>query len=351
MEESFFWQQYLADQASTSYSSGNFKICEQAFIEQKHNIAELIHSLSPTRVAVLGAGYLNDIPLADLLAAGRTIYLVDWQEQAPKIGISRLLLHQDKDAQYRCLFCDMRTGKDYCANFSGEYLTEGVCTAFTLVTSPFMTCERYTPTKEPRFIKADITGGVARSFADNIEEQLMFCTTPREAFLRGMNCMEQYHYRPLPMEDNSMDLVTSSMVMSQFDFEPYTYFATLLEERFGRKELQKQESSLRPLMEEMRTRLFTRQVEAHVREVHRIVKKDNQARVYVSAELFRSYPGSEHCFVVQDMPLALAILGKYFLFAFDEESYGKVLSKSKLGDGVSINQCYRLVAQPVSANA
>jgi len=173
----------------------------------------------------------------------------------------------------------------------------------------------------------------------------MFCSSPHGAFLRAVNCVDQYQYRALPIENDSMELVTSSMVLSQFDFEPYTYFARLMEDQFGHQALQQQEQQLRPLMEELRSRLFARQVEAHVKEIHRIVKKDNRPRVYLSTELFRSYPDSDHYFVVQDMSMALDIIGKYFLFSFSEHSDGKILSRSELGDGSSINQCYRLVAR------
>jgi hypothetical protein len=96
-------------------------------------------------------------------------------------------------------------------------------------------------------------------------------------------------------------------------------------------------------MEKLRTRLFTLQAEIHVREMHRIVKKDGKARVYLSAELFRSYPGSDNYFLVQDMSIALQTLNNYFCFKFDECLGGKALSKSELGQGVSINQCYYLV--------
>jgi len=345
MGSSFFWQQYVADQAEPNLTSGNFNMYEQAFVEQKQNIADLILGLSPASVAILGAGYLNDIPLAELLSEDRTIYLVDWQDQAPKNGVTRRVLQQDDENQYRCLCCNKHSGKDYCDNFSGKYLDDGVCTSFRPVNDPYLTCESYQPAKEPHFIRADITSGVARSFAAHMEEHLMFCSSPHGAFLRAMNCVDQYQYRALPINGNSMELVTSSMVLSQFDFEPYTYFSRLMEEQFGYQTLQQQEQQLRPLMEELRSRLFARQVEAHIKEIHRIVKKDDRPRVYLSTELFRSYPDSDHYFVVQDMSMALDIIGKYFLFSFSGQSDGKILSRSELGDGSSINQCYRLVAR------
>ncbi|HEY5603547.1 MAG TPA: hypothetical protein VIM41_10585 [Gammaproteobacteria bacterium] len=343
MEKSYFWNSYISAIGKTAIAGENFCRCEQAFAEHKQNIARLIHTLAPDSVAILGAGYLNDIPLAELLEDGRTVYLVDWLEQAPKVGVSRLLLRKDHQNNYNCLFCKMSAGAEYCKNFTGEFAGEGVCTAFEAVAQPFVTCKHYEPAVEPRFIKADITGGVARSFTAKIEKQMKSCKTAKDAFIKAIACTEHYHYSPIPVEDDSMELVTSSMVLSQFDFEPYTYFSTLLEQQFTREELLKHAAKLTPLMEKLRTRLFTLQVETHVREMHRIVKKDGKARIYLSAELFRSHPSNDNFFLVQDMPIALDTLAKYFLFKFDACLGEKVLSKSELGQGVSINQCYCLV--------
>jgi hypothetical protein len=43
------------------------------------------------------------------------------------------------------------------------------------------------------------------------------------------------------------------------------------------------------------------------------------------------------------MPKALEALGKYFFFEFGELLEGKVLRKSEIGEGVSINQYYMLI--------
>jgi len=351
LEKSYFWNTYISHYRDHSITHANFRLCEQAFAVHKENIANLVHNLDPESIAILGAGYLNDIPFADLVEEGRNIFLVDWLENAPKIGVSRLLLRKEKEDKINCLFCKMSTGAEYCKNFTGKFIGEGVCTAFEAVEEPFLTCRRYEPANEPRFIKADITGGVARSFAGKIEKYITSCKTAKDAFIKAIACAERYHYSPIPVKDNSMDLVTSSMVLSQFDYEPYTYFATLLEQRFAREQLEKHESKLLPLMEKLRSRLFALQVENHTREMHRIVKKDGESRVYLSAELFRSYPGSDNYFLVQDMAVALETLDKYFFFKFDKTSGDKLLSKSKLGEGVSINQCYHLVPKPgISGN-
>lgn len=346
MDKSFFWNTYITSLGEKLFSAQNFRLCEQAFADHKQNIAELINTLAPASVAILGAGYLNDIPLPELLQEGTRLHLVDWLEQAPIIGVSRLLLKKSEDEKYNCLFCKMSTGSDYCGNFSGKFIEDGVCTAFEPMDHPFNTCKNYEPAVEPRFIKADISGGVARSFAAKIEKNISLCKTAKEAFVKALACTEKYNYSPIPIPDNTMDLVTSSMVLSQFDYEPYSYFAMLLEQRFGRTELERHQSKLLPLMEKLRSRLFASQVDAHVREIHRIARKDGKARVYVSAELFRSYPDNNNYFLVQDMTVALEALNRYFYFRFDESSDCDALRKSKLGQGISINQCYHLVPNP-----
>lgn len=342
MSKSVFWDSYLSTGKYIGFSEEKFSLYEKIFSDHKENISSMIHSLSPRSVAVLGSGYLNDIPLDDLVEEGRKIYLVDWVDNVSEVGVSRSIVCKGKGDGYNCLFCKKSTGEEYCLNFTGEFKEEGVCTGFESVEEPFITCKNYEPAKEPSFIKADITGGVAQSFAEKIERNIASCKTAKNAFLKAIAILEKYKYMPIPVENDSIDLVTSSMVMSQFDFEPYTYFSKLLQREFGREDLEKHSSKLVPLMEKMRTRLFMLQVESHVKEMYRIVKKDNKARVYVSTELFRSYQSDDVFFLVQDMPKALEILGKYFLFYFDNLLESKVLRKTETGEGVSINQCYTL---------
>lgn len=343
MSKSVFWDAYLSTSKDIRLPKAKFRLYEKAFSDHKANISNMINLLSPGSVAVLGSGHLYDIPLNDLVENGRKIYLVDWIENVSKAGVSRMILQKDKCDRYNCLFCKKGTGHEYCLNFTGEFIENGVCTGFEPVEEPYITCKNYEPAVEPSFIKADITGGAARSFAGKIEKHITSCKTAKAAFLKAIALTENYNYTPIPLENDSVELVTSSMVLSQFDFEPYTYFSTLLQKQFGREELEKHESKLLPLMEKLRTRLFVLQVESHVQEMYRIVKKDNKARVYVSAELFRSYPDSEMFFLVQDMPKALELIGKYFFFYFGDLLDGKVLRKTETGDGVSINQSYVLI--------
>jgi hypothetical protein len=64
-------------------------------------------------------------------------------------------------------------------------------------------------------------------------------THPREAFLIAINecARTELIYGEIPT--GSLDLVTSTMVVSQFDHEPYTYFPRVLEAHFGRDKISK----------------------------------------------------------------------------------------------------------------
>jgi hypothetical protein len=345
VKKSTFWTNYLSRSSNNKNLELRLCLCEKAFADHKENVSQMIRNLSPSSIAILGAGFLNDIPLDDLIEDNRKVLLVDWIENVAKIGVSRSIICRSTLDRPSCLFCVKGTGHEYCKNYTDELLAENVCTNYEAVKTPFETCINYAPAKEPNFIKADITGGVGRSFAKKIEKALPSCKTAKAAFLKAISLTEKTQYKPIPVEDSSIDLVTSSMVISQFDIEPYTYFSTQLEKKFGRNDLIKHEAKLLPLMEELRTKLFTLQVGGHVKEMHRIVKKDNKARIYLSAELFRSFPDRKHFFLVKDMPKAMELIGHYFFYEFGDLIDGEILRKTEIGEGVSINQSYTLVAK------
>ncbi len=179
-------------------------------------------------------------------------------------------------------------------------------------------------------------------FLKKMEGAITTCNTAKQAFIKAITIAEKSKYTAMAIESNSIELVTSSMVLSQFDVEPYTFFANLLENKFGRTEILKFESKLQPLMELLRTKLFTSQVESHIKEMYRILKKDGRPRAYLSAELFRSFSDGKLFFLVQDMPKAMEIIGKYFFYVFGDDLGVNTLNKSKIGDGISVNQCYVL---------
>lgn len=342
MEKLAFWDRYLISRASHLELKEKYCLYQNTFADHKKCISRLIESIKPSSVAILGSGCLIDIPLADLVAKKRKIYLVDWIKDVSKMGVYNSIIVK-KEGNFSCLFCLKDSGEEYCKNFTGVIAENDVCTRFEPIENPFCSCANYDPAVNPSFLKADITGGVSRNFAEKTEKYILACKTPKSAFLKAIAIVDQYKYKPMPIPNNSIDLVTSSMVISQFDVEPYKYFSFLLEKRFGRSELVKYAAKLMPLMEKLRTKLFCLQVESHIKEIYRILKKNKKSRAYFSAELFRSHSDSDSYFLVQDMPKAIEVIGKYFYFEFDNTLGENILKKAELFDGGSINLSYVLI--------
>ena len=343
MRKSVFWDSYLSTYQITDDFEERLCLCEAAFATHKDNISRLINIIDPSSIAVLGSGYLNDIPLANLIQKDRKVFLVDWIDNVSKRGVSKKIISTAKDGTKNCLFCKKCKGELYCKNYTGEPLVEGVCTGYEPISRPFDTCKNYSPASQPYFMKADITGGVARHFSELVEPSVLRSKTVKQAFSKAISITKILKYTAMEIETNSIDFVTSSMVLSQFNDEPYGFFSKLIQSKFGRVEILRHEEKLRPLMEQLRSNLFLFQVESHIKEIHRIAKKNGRPSVYLSSEIFRSIPDKKAYFLVQDMSKALELVSKYFDFSFDDDFDIDSLNKVKIGDGISINQCYILI--------
>ncbi len=166
MKKTTFWDSYLSMDTNKEQFKERLCLCEHAFAAHKENISKLITSLNPSSIAVLGSGYLNDIPLQNLIQENRKVYLIDWIENVSKVGVSKHIICRSEDNCPSCLFCSKGTSDRYCKNYTGELLRDGVCTGYQPVKEPFDTCKNYDPATDPYFMKADITGGVARGFSE-----------------------------------------------------------------------------------------------------------------------------------------------------------------------------------------
>ena len=118
----------------------------------------------------------------------------------------------------------------------------------------------------------------------------------------------------LDIADASVDLVTSSMVLSQFEHEPYDYLAHQAAERIGPPR-PRDEKKLRPVLESLRGTLVAGQVERHLDEIARILAPDG--RCFMSFELFHFDPAVDRWFMVREMHDALARITQRFRFDFD----------------------------------
>jgi hypothetical protein len=193
-------------------------------------------------------------------------------------------------------------------------------------------------------VTADATLGRASEFAQRVPPLVQTCETVSQCFQKAIEvCRECTAIREeLPFPTGSMDLVTSSMVVSQFEHEPYGYFSKLLARRYG-AELVQQETQLLPLMERLRSDLLEMMLDAHIEEMYRVVNKE-RGTAYFSVELFSSLPEpeSDRYFLVQQIPQALEKLRTYFTFDFTIIPPERVLRRAMMRTQSSIIQSFVL---------
>lgn len=338
------WENYL----NILHGPDDIDRCRQLsaplFNDQKKLMSHLYSSLKPGRIGCLGSGCLNDIPVNQFIRGGSVVYLIDWIPGISESGFQADLIRQE-GSNPSCLFCTLeRDPRIFCTSFQKENRSQKpVCDNFIPSPGSTVRCESYRPGNEPCFLSQDITSGRATAFARRIGLLVKTSKTPQQAFRKAMQeagrC--QAVDEKIPVKDHSLDLVTSSMVASQFDHEPYGFFSKLLLQTFDLKVLKKEEESLILMMEELRSEFFQIQIEGHVKELYRLVEK-KEGRVYFSVELFHSLPEGEALFLVQEIPKAMEMLGRYFFFDFQWISPDQTLRKIENGNQVSIIMSFLL---------
>ncbi len=338
------WDEYLC--APLPVSPHRQPQCEGGFAAARTCIERLLIQLKPGRVACLGSGSLNDIPMETLFGTADEIYLIDWVPNVSFEGVKQQIIEAAPAA--RCLFCGCQRPERLCRSFSGVRSdVDLVCKSFCPLEGPSLQCDNYVPGVEPHFVQADVTSGRASRFGRRMEKVVRRSDTPKEAFGRALreslNCANLHD--EMPLKNNAFDFITSSLVASQFDTEPYTFFARLLEDKFGRKELLARQHVLAPMMEDLRTALFQMQIEGHAAEMHRLLDKE-RGRAYLSVEFFRTLPSGRDFFLVHETPRLLEALGRYFFFDFDALPPEEGARKHAMGSGTSVIQSFVLTPKP-----
>ena len=317
--------------------------CNSAFEGQRQHIEQLLRRFKPSRVACLGSGYLNDLPIESLFEVADETFFIDWLPNVSRLGLGRKII-QRSQVGARCVFCEFNCPERFCRAFSGPMReTARVCTAFSAPEDSATECMNYDPGDEPRFVCADVTSGRASRFGRRIFGVVQRSDSPKQAFKRAIRECRQCAdaLDPIPVQSGAFDFVTSSLVASQFSSEPYGYFAHLIEQKFGRETLQAKEHVLLPLMEELRSELFRVQIEGHCAEIFRLLDKD-QGRAYLSVELFRSLPDGNDFFLVHESPQLLDSLSRHFFFDFVSILAENSVRSHVMGKGTSIVQSFVL---------
>jgi hypothetical protein len=334
------WDQYL----TVPDAERRYGICrdsgETAYAPLRETITRLIDRIMPETAACLGAGVLNDIPYDALVARCQTLYLVDWLPGIVDSGIARAIVSRAADGACVCAYCSVgRFDKAYyCTRYRPSHDPgRQVCGSFSAADA-WPACASFERGTWPHVLAQDITGGYASSFARQISESVDRFGSWREAFRQADRVAQRavHGRQPIEIPDSSVDLVISSMVVSQFEHEPYGFFSALSARRLGPVD-NVLASRLRGPMEQLRNRLLTAQIERHCDEIRRILAADGAC--FIAFELFHIDPDSRRWFLVAEMQKALGILARHFDFDFDvlpaRESVLRVIAR----DAPSIVQC------------
>jgi hypothetical protein len=190
-----------------------------------------------------------------------------------------------------------------------------------------------------------VTQGVAEHFVRQIPAFFRRAGKPRHAFRHALHASEHPRAEALlPLPDHSVDLITSSLVASQFDFEPYTFFIRNLFLQFGQEAVERDAEALNALVETLRDRLFVTQLEGHCAEMLRLLKPDG--RVFFSIEALHRSEGADSFLQPDVFPKAMGVVGRHF--RFDLQTLPEIVVPARtpmVEGGESIVQAYLLVAR------
>ena len=317
----------------------------ETFAQQRSNIERVFRKLSPHSVTCLGAGLMNDIPLDTFLRSDTTLRLVDWIPQIIDYGLDYSAISLDVERNPHCLFCDsdIACPERYCCHYHMDSSERSdVCDRYRPKTSSPPRCAAFAYGDLPLIHHADITEGYASEFGRLILGELEASKNWKQAFTRAISLTERLksYRKQIPIPNDSADLLTSSMVISQFDHEPYNYFSQCGAEILGMP-TERESLDLLPKVEELHERLLLNQVERHCREIRRMLAPGGSC--YLSFEMFHIHPTNHgQWFMVQHMGRILDVIGRHFLFRFDILDLSETITKFHNQDSPSLVHSYVL---------
>ncbi len=328
------WNHYIGGHGGRAAFRDCRGRCAPAFERQRALIRQLVHLNSPGVVACLGAGALNDIPYLTLLRSGAKLHLVDWLPEVIEAGISMAVMGEENGSP-RCAYCSLGKESAYacCRSYSAlESRKTGVCSNFVSSGEPPPACEAFELGDWPSVHVQDVSGGYALAFVEQIGKTLDGVSSWRQALARATAVAKRLErsgnwQRKLDIPDSSVDLVTSSMLLSQFDQEPYDYFSTQVGNLIGPPSTG-ETKRLEKALNRLRDTLLERQIEEHCNEIRRILRANGC--LFMSFELFHFSGELKEWFLVKPMHKALATLNRDFRFMFeiiaDSESMTRFVS-------------------------
>ncbi|MCH8863162.1 MAG: hypothetical protein IID51_11700 [Proteobacteria bacterium] len=337
------WQEYLQGAKSPEAYGRCIREARPGFAALRDLIARLVDRLEPSEVVCLGAGALNDIPFRQFVRRGTVLHLVDWLPGIIEAGVQGSSMSEDAEGQLTCVFCELseEQAKNFCTTFNRRQKNmPGVCENFRKTPGDHLACENFRKGDLPAVYREDITGGFASSFAREVTGEIAAAESWRSALRQAIKIARHpAPHQPLSIADKSADLVISSMVLSQFEFEPYEYFASRATTTHGRP-AGKQAAKLDKGTYMLRDILLSRSIERHCQEIRRILRPDG--RCFMAFEMHHRNDEADGWFLVRQMHDAIPALQKYFHFDFDQLQAPDHVVDLTDGNSRSLVYCYLL---------
>lgn len=301
-------------------------------------IAHVAAMSAPARVACIGAGVLNDIPYHMLVRSGAELFLVDWLPSLVDAGLPYAALELTAEGQISCAYCTLsqQHAAAYCRHFAGN-TQAGVCASFCDAGKGRPACAAYVRGTTPKIRTEDATQGFAVAFAGAVPAVLKRSGGWRDALREAQAAVRDATRQrvPLGIESASIDLVISSMIISQFEHEPYAYFLEQAAAVLGPPSA-RDERRLDGLAGNIHVMLRRVQLERHIDEITRILAPNG--RCFIAIELFQRKPEGDW-FWVEAMEETVAMLTKRFDLDLDLLPPGGGMVRIGIGEQPSFVLC------------
>ena len=311
------WQEYLrVPNAGRDYGQCQ-RLRGSAFAPLRECLRRVVSAMRPKSVACLGAGVLNDIPYWTLVHGGAGLYFVDWFPGIVESGIARSLIRREGENAPRCVYCALgnQMSGDYCRRYVADD-SRLVCKHYESAADDPPNCAAFERGSEPRILQQDVMAGYATAFGTAVPAILDDARSWRQALRRASDLAKRAEAgrTNLDIADGAIDLVVSSLVISQFESEPYGYFSKQAAELLGPPS-PGEKNRLQGPLENLRSHLLRTQIDRHFDEIDRILAP--AGRCFLSFETSHFDGRDDQWFLVNEMLAALGILGRRYDFDFD----------------------------------
>lgn len=275
----------------------------------REDLTALYERLKPATIGCFNPTELSFLPLLTFVRGGSRVWFIDWNA-----GHVRSLLAGEHGA-HGCLACEAGSdGGDVCAAYvSGP---SGSCCERSASLRGDETCTQFTPGRRLRVINGDSGRGRGAMFATRAEGMVARAAKPTIAVDAALELCKSTALVevPLPLQDGSLDLAIAVLTPARLLQHPFEYFRELLDRRFG--DLARRPSrALAGKLEELQLALFRVQLDAHVRELARVLDARLGRLYFATVPTEKGHHGSWP--LERGVTECFDALARYFLFDFE----------------------------------